>query len=527
MTRPPPRWAQLAETLRLPVLGPTSESLGRLRAGRALRAERLAALAVADPGLALEMVRAANARVADSKAPALADGVETVSHGVMLLGVETALELALRLPVVDPARDRDALGTLETLATAHVAGELAAAWAVRGGRRAPEAHRVAAQAYLLGDLAIWCAGDEPAAIFSALERTDPTRGDDAERAILGTTSVEIARTIAGAWRLPMLAREVLDVDAAGTDRGATTALAASLAAATRGGWNPPRLAPLLEALGRRLGVDADQALRIARRDTAVAARGFHAPRLVACARHLPLAPDERVAPDWLVAEPEAAKAARAGAPAVGTPTDSPSRVPTKTPTQAPFAAKAPTGARAEAAAGAGATGPARERADPLARCRAAIQGYASGQLAVHEAMQEMVHGMRTGLAFDRVVLAMLSRDRRQLIGRFSSEPGDQEFLRRFRIDLTDEHLLTGLMRRPQALDVNARNRRAVWAKLPSSARKLLSERGFYLMSLFVRERPVGLFYADWHDTAHAGAGPYEQFKKLCVHTGRALEKAAA
>ena len=50
------------------------------------------------------------------------------------------------------------------------------------------------------------------------------------------------------------------------------------------------------------------ALRIARRDTAGAARGFHAPRLVACARHLPLAPDERVAPDWLVAEPETAKA---------------------------------------------------------------------------------------------------------------------------------------------------------------------------------------------------------------------------
>ena len=54
------------------------------------------------------------------------------------------------------------------------------------------------------------------------------------------------------------------------------------------------------------------------------------------------------------------------------------------------------------------------------------------------------------------------------------------------------------MKSPQSLWLNATNRERLVPYVPRTVRAYLGKRSFCARSLFVRERPVGLLYADYH-----------------------------
>ena len=76
------------------------------------------------------------------------------------------------------------------------------------------------------------------------------------------------------------------------------------------------------------------------------------------------------------------------------------------------------------------------------------------------------------------------------------------------------------MKKPQALWLNPENREKYQSLIPSPILQALSASDFLIMSVFVRERPIGLFYAD------NGAGltqeQYNRFKLSCQRFIQAL-----
>ena len=135
---------------------------------------------------------------------------------------------------------------------------------------------------------------------------------------------------------------------------------------------------------------------------------------------------------------------------------------------------------------------------------------------VLEKLTHFLHEMKTHHGLQRVMFATLSNDQQQLKARLVLENRKQATLNDFQIDLQKPSLFVALLKRPQALWVNAAKQKKYRPMIPSAVHQAICDEGFLLMSIFIKHRPIGLLYADSGCGDEAlTAGQYENFKTLC------------
>jgi hypothetical protein len=94
---------------------------------------------------------------------------------------------------------------------------------------------------------------------------------------------------------------------------------------------------------------------------------------------------------------------------------------------------------------------------------------------------------------------------------------------RFSIDLVSHNLFVRLMEKPQSLWLNDDNRGKFFPLIPINFHKMVRNDSFFVMSLFVRNKPVGMFYADRHtSTCHLDKEAYKRFKHLVAQVSHTL-----
>jgi hypothetical protein len=123
----------------------------------------------------------------------------------------------------------------------------------------------------------------------------------------------------------------------------------------------------------------------------------------------------------------------------------------------------------------------------------------------------------------RVVLMLLSPDKTKLGTRAGKGLDEHSPIRKLVIDISSPNLLKTLIAKPQALWVESDDYQKYEASLPAKFKAGFLHESFYLMSLHVAGRPVGLIYCDRAQAVNRLEKlSYIKFKSAITLTGKAL-----
>ena len=124
------------------------------------------------------------------------------------------------------------------------------------------------------------------------------------------------------------------------------------------------------------------------------------------------------------------------------------------------------------------------------------------------------------LLFSRVALMLLSKDNSVLATRMSKGLEANSALLKLRIKMSQSGLIKKLLAKPQSLWVSSANFKKYESLLPGTFRASSQSENFFLMSLFIGEKPIGLIFCD--STQKLDEPLYKTFKSNLLLAGKAL-----
>jgi hypothetical protein len=392
--------------------------------------------------------------------PSAFETVSDAAHALSLIGMEAVRTLVTTLPEL--TRDQSDCDLRETAAHAYSqaahAGHYAAALAAVGGMNRNHGVHTAALLRHPALLALWA--DDREAARRATEAVRRGAGvDDAFAAELGEPLGEADRRLAEAWSLPLLARQAAD-DRDGVDPG-------------------PRLVRLADGLAQSFAIDPRPRT--------------HEASTAALAGHLACELDAATA--WL--HQQAVVAARA-LHGFGYPLPA-----FELPFADPLDDDTPNEAQRPESGTARATLPLRLTRHP----------------ELKDVVADALRRIREEAGATRVMFANIDAERTRLRTRFALGGAREDALRQFDVDLGQRHLFSMLIQRPQSVWLHRDNAKKYQAHVPPDLRRIFGSEGAFLMSVFVRDQPLGLLYADGRGL---DAGNYARFRRLCREVSERL-----
>ncbi len=462
------QWVSRLAQLETPVLQATLEKLSVLQKVPDISAARIAAAVLTDPMMTFKLMRLANA----SKAGVFAQRIATAEHAVMMLGIEPVLKrlgetCALEVTLPPIAQQ----GLLRTATRAYHAALQAREWAVHRLDTNVEEVYIAALLQELGEMACWQAAPEQMAAVDKMCRKTPR--DEVEQGIFGFSLQGMSMALAEQWNMPPLVNAAMQPEQCESHvRPRCVMLANRLAIHAEWGWYDSSLSSDFEAIAQARRMSVDDVVVQAHRTAVEAARRQVLGSVPPAATWLPMLPG-----DW--------------------PPDS----------EEPSAAIQAISSRIEPA-------------DPFQQAMEGIVRLRDGAApTLQELMVLIMRGMRDGVGLERVVFALLSKDRGTLAAKSVIGAEAESPLKKFRFNMAERHLFSILMAKPQAIYLTAENRAKYAAYLTDEIVTTTSGRDFYAMSISLNGKVIGLFYGDG---GVLDVSRYEKFKKLCTQAAQGM-----
>lgn len=478
-------WAAYLDTVDLPVLRSTAEAVGRLaKTPDQVTSAALAQVILHDPMLTLRVLRLANR----PRSARFETEVTMAEHAVVVIGVTPLFEQLSRLSVVEDrlqAKER-ALDDLR-LALSHAfhAAYLARDWAIlRMDMQAEEVY-VAALLHDFVHLVLGCVVPEDLRKVRRLRRKEGLGAEEAETRVFGFPLHQLQDELALAWRIPELTLALMDPGNAERPRTRLVLLAAEVVRHAARGWYNEALEQDYAALAEMLRITPDDAASLVHVDCVVAARGWRRYGVPPLAAWLPLLPGE-----W-PEEPEEEEAPRPAAPQPGS-------------GETHFHHR-------------------RGRPETFKRSMADIAAHCNGTLNLHDMMSLVMRGMHEGIGLDRVVFALMLPDRSAVKVKYVIGAQPDSPLRHFAFSMQTANLFARLMGKVQGVWVNGGNRGQLGPLIDEELLAMTEGEDFFAMSVYVREKPVGLFYADKKDNDEPLTDKnYQEFKNLVLQAAQGL-----
>jgi GAF domain-containing protein len=133
--------------------------------------------------------------------------------------------------------------------------------------------------------------------------------------------------------------------------------------------------------------------------------------------------------------------------------------------------------------------------------------------------------LRKNLGLQRVVFAILSSDHKYLKTRFVMGADDKDPIRRLSIPLSSNTLFAIMLKKPQGVWLNTTTKKRFLPIIPDSIHKSIDIRGFFSISLFVRDKPIGILYADAEEPDSLTDEQFKLFKRIGLQLSQQLGKA--
>ena len=427
---------------------------------------KIASIVLPDPFMVLKAMCMANT----GRGGRFSQPILTVGHAVMMVGFTPSLDKMLAAPALEkttPPQVRT--GLLAVAARAYHAAYHARDWAVMRLDTNVEEVYIAALLQELGAMVMWHVATD--AMVELNRRYRKQDRIEAEQAVLGFALDDLTLALLQAWNLPPLISSALrSSECEAHARVRLVALARELARQTERGWYDDDLMLDIAVLAETLRMSVDETLARVHRVAADAARVRTFAGVTPAATWLPMLPGE-----WPDEE-----ASQSAAPVVPAPTD---------------------------------TSPPP---DPYQHALAQMAAQGNGTLNLNGLMTLVIRGMQQGIGLKRVVFALMTQDRLHLQAKFVVGAGESEALRQFRFALGAPTLISKVLEKQQAFWLNDETRVKVERLLDTEVQRITASRHFFIMSIGVNGKIIGLFYADAGEGNHPLATEaYDKFRKLC------------
>jgi HD-like signal output (HDOD) protein len=454
-------WVETLSVVELPVMQRTLQALQHLeKSGSDIDGSKLAALVLPDPMMVFRAMCMANS----GRKSRFAQPVLTIEHAVMMNGMAASFSKLTSAPAIENLAFAEARqGVLALAARASHAAIQCRDWALHRLDTNMEEVYIATLLQELAGMLLWAAAPDVMASVMLQYRTHPR--EEAECAVLGHTLDELSLALAQALNLPPLIGAALQATECELHvRPRLVASARKLARDVERGWMSGDVESDILMTSEALRMHQDDLAARVHRVAAEAARMRVFEGVSPAARWLPLLPGE-----W----PEEGEDAVAK-----------EVVPQS-------------------------SGVHYQQAVSM------LEAHHEHPLALNELMQVVLRGMRDGIGLKRMVFALLSQDGQQLRARFVVGVDAHAELRHFQFNMTERNLFSVLMTKQQSFWLNQESEAKAKSLLTPDVQRITGSASFFTMSVAVREKVVGLFYAD-HDGQALSAEGYEQFKRLCA-----------
>jgi hypothetical protein len=114
-----------------------------------------------------------------------------------------------------------------------------------------------------------------------------------------------------------------------------------------------------------------------------------------------------------------------------------------------------------------------------------IAAHLDGSLDLSRMISLLMKGMHEGIALNRIVFMLLTRDHLHLKARYVHGAPPDSPLHKFEIGLRETNLFSRLMEKMQGVWLNSGNAKTLLPMVPDSVRMSIGEGEFFAMSLFV------------------------------------------
>lgn len=515
-------WIALLKERPLPLLQNTRDSLRRLDLDNVSMA-RFSNIALTDPGLTLTILRAA----AQKPSKRLSGEILTLDVAAMILGMAAMTTLFEQMGLLEECVEPHTKELYMQLVSRTYHG----AYQAYGMARirvdiVPEEIFTAAMLQEVGALMLLVHGG------GVLGR-EIMESEERQLAVLGCTLNQLSQGLAREWRLSSFIQRSLDSEAAlNNPRLNEIRLASSVAHAAERGWEGEEMEQLIEAMARHLHIDIADALGEIR-DTAIQSAGetpFYG--VMPAAASLPgLSEDERARLEPAINAATAAAASRVTPPAAATaappvavaPASATPRERMAPPATPPAAAPTPPPRRAPMPLQATVDLKTRRNDEALAGAIRELEQLLTGSVHLPNFMALLKIAFHDALGLNRAFFAMLSPDRKYLVSRFVF--GHEQGLRNLRIPVGHGNLFQRLLEKPQAIWVKEENRQKVLPLLPMEVYKLFDTADFFLMTIRVKGKPLGVVYGDRKGGEQLlDEVDYEKFRQLGLLLAKGFEQ---
>ncbi len=476
---------ELIAPLEVPALRHSVESYQQMVADGKDGIVPLTNLVLMDPGLLISLFR----RAIDVPRKSLQSDIRTVDQAMMLIGSINVNKVITESSILEDVLSEPNLsGYKKVVSRVYHSAYQAFDLARNQSDTASDEIFAATMLQEMGALVMWLHYPR------LMQHYDPTMSVEEERELFGGFTLnDLTRALAKRWGLSAFIQLTLDPEAKEKPRVKSVDLGIRVGWAAENGWEGEDVEALMQEVASYLRATPEEAMAEIRDNAEYAAEETPFYEVEPAIAKLPPANDEeqkhrRKGPESSPGKP---------AP----PTSSIEITPAPKQPQCPIATQ--------------------RLSQQMAELKAIV---VSDTPQLPQLMSATMRALHEGVALNRAIFMMLNRDRTALQSRFVIGSDDPK-IKKLTIKTTQHSLFDLMLGKTQSLWMKDDNRAKIWPMLPAELPPLIEVDSFFLMSVRLKNRPVGIFYADRFGCDYGlDQNAYNYFRNICQMASKGLLK---
>lgn len=247
-------WMVRLRDQEMPVFGAIASAIGAIADSDRTAASALGRVVLQDVGMTTRVLKLANSSFFNPRGAR----VSTVSRAIILLGFDTVRSVALSVALIESLTSNGCKQRVAELMARSLHAAVQAKHIVRThGETAGEEAFIAALLANLGEMAFWCFSGETGEQVQLLEQQGHT-ADDAEMTVLGFKLKQLTMSLAREWKLSPIISNLAQGNVEKGSREHGVQLAQRLAKEVERGWETPAARALLKEMASYTGATSTQ-----------------------------------------------------------------------------------------------------------------------------------------------------------------------------------------------------------------------------------------------------------------------------